>query len=77
MRFVRHLEDSDGNLVDVAYYCSELCYREDTEFGHIVGGWWPCLDSELEVSEPCRVCSEPIGGPRLEGGGGRPGACHR
>ncbi len=61
MRFVRHLEDPDGNLVEILYYCSEACYRADADHDDVAGGWWPCLDVELRYPEPCRICGEPIG----------------
>lgn len=63
MRYVRHLEDPDGSLVAVFFYCCRLCYTEEPQanIARLDGGWWPCLDTELEVTEPCRVCGELIG----------------
>ncbi len=63
MRYVRHVEDDLGSLVEVLYYCSRLCYAEEPNgsVSSLPGGWWPCLDSELEVPEPCRVCGQLIG----------------
>ncbi len=61
MRYVRHIEDGDGNLVEIFYYCCAFCYHDDRDLVGIPGGWWPCLDSELAGAEPCRVCGEFIG----------------
>lgn len=71
MRYVRHLEDPDGNLVAIFYYCCRLCYTEEAQanIAQLDGGWWPCLDTELEAPEPCRICGELIGPvPRPCGG---------
>lgn len=63
MRYVRHIEDEWGNLIDVLYYCCELCWRDECDPVTRVaqGGWWPALDTELDVPEGCRVCGETIG----------------
>jgi hypothetical protein len=63
VRFVRHIEDADSNLVDVLYYCCELCYVTEptNDVRGLPGGWWPCLDAALTCSESCRTCGEALG----------------
>lgn len=75
MRYVRHVEDGYGNLVEILYYCCRLCYVEEpeAELAELPGGWWPCLDSELDAAEACRVCGEPIG-PASSQASGEPGS---
>lgn len=68
MRYVRHVEDDYGSLVEILYYCCRLCYVEEpeAELAALPGGGWPCLDSELDAPEACRVCEELIGPPASE-----------
>ena len=47
---VKFHEDSDGNTVDVDWYCSEFCYRDA---GHTEVGAWPCG----EESDTCTMCA--------------------
>lgn len=63
MRYTRHIEDADGSLIEILYYCCRLCFADepDPALAALDGGWWPCLDSELEQAEVCRVCGEVIG----------------
>lgn len=64
MRYLRNVEDENGDLVELVYYCSELCYAGETDpsVAALSGGAWPCLDSELDEPENCRVCEAAIGG---------------
>lgn len=44
MNFVLHIEDTRGDLVDIAYYYGAFCFERDT--GTIATGHaWPCLES--------------------------------
>ena len=48
---VKFHEDSDGQLVDADWYCSEFCY---TQAGHVESGAWP----GGAESDNCILCSE-------------------
>lgn len=63
MRFVRCIEDAKGDLVELVYYCSALCFEaEDApELRELPGGAWPWLDSDLDSIEPCAVCGASLG----------------
>lgn len=63
MRYLRNIEDENGDLVELVCYCSWLCYagEPDAAVAALPGGAWPCLDSELEVVEHCRGCGSSIG----------------
>lgn len=63
MRYVRHVEDHYGSLVEILYYCCRLCFVEEpeAELAALPGGRSPAADSQLDRVEFCRVCEEPIG----------------
>lgn len=63
MRFVRCIEDANGDLVELVYYCSALCYvtELDPELRERPGGAWPCLDASLSCIETCTGCGTAFG----------------
>lgn len=63
MRFIRNVEDDNGDLVELIYYCSWLCFstESDAAVASLTGGAWPCLDSELTLPAVCRGCGRPVG----------------
>lgn len=63
MRYLRNVEDENGDLVELVYYCSELCYAGETDpsIAALSGGAWPCLDSELDAAEYCHGCGSVLG----------------
>lgn len=59
MSNVAHLviiEDTDGELEDIHYYCSDYCAQSDNGYG----GWNGA--NELESCEPCESCGALIEG---------------
>lgn len=63
MRYLRSIEDSNGDLVEIVYYCSWLCFatEADPQIARLPGGAWPCLDSDLTAAVHCRGCDASIG----------------
>ena len=53
---VKFHEDSDGDIVDVDWYCSELCYNDA---GHTEVGAYPCGE-ESDSCVTCAQCGTPI-----------------
>lgn len=52
--------DSDGNIVDALYFCSDFCHRQYCDLhGHTYGGWNGCH----EVDDPgtCHNCNNALG----------------
>ena len=50
------LENADGDVVDVHYYCSDYCARTDYDYN----GWFGCV--EIEEPTPCGSCGAILGG---------------
>jgi hypothetical protein len=62
MRYVRSTEDDNGDLVELIYYCSWLCYaaEADPSIRALPGGAWPCLDTSLHGTECCFMCGKTL-----------------
>jgi hypothetical protein len=50
------VEDAQGDLVDIHYYCSDWCARTDP----LYNGWNGC--NEIEFGEKCQNCGADIAG---------------
>jgi len=70
MAHIRHVNDSEGDLVDLIYFCSDFCNRGHYPNGVAAeglepyGGWYGLV--ELEYDEECASCGEVIEGSHLE-----------
>ena len=56
MIYAELLEDDNGDLIDVFYYCSSFCYEAETgkpSYGHA----WPS-GSETDYDVHCQNCGE-------------------
>jgi len=56
MIYVEQLEDENGDLVDIFYYCSSFCYETETgkpAYGH---GWLYGPETDYDVH--CQNCGE-------------------
>lgn len=54
MTYVRFIEDSRGDVVDIEHYCDAICYAAGTgesAFGH----HWPCPD-QADYDQHCPYC---------------------
>lgn len=54
MTYVRMIEDSRGDVVDIEHYCSVSCYQEGTgesAEGHL----WPCPE-RADCPQYCPTC---------------------
>lgn len=48
------IEDKDGQLVDLLYYCSDFCAKTNPAYA----GWYGCVDN---YSTPfCQNCEQPL-----------------
>jgi hypothetical protein len=48
------IEDKDGQLVDLLYYCSDFCAKTNPAYA----GWYGCVDN---YSTPfCQNCKQPL-----------------
>lgn len=45
------IEDTSGDIVDIRYYCSDYCAKQDREYYQ---GWYGC--QELYYPEDCHTC---------------------
>ena len=52
MAHIHPIEDAQGDLVDLVYFCSDSCNRQHS--GEAYTGWYGCV--ELEVSNECANC---------------------
>lgn len=50
-------EDQEGQVTDIDYYCSALCYEEDIPEKSSYGQEWPC-GSETDYDVYCSNCNE-------------------
>ena len=72
MAHLRHINDSTGDVVDLAYFCSDFCNREWHPEGIAAdgvepyGGWYGC--HEISFNEICATCGEIIEGINEEEG---------
>lgn len=55
MAHANFIEDTQGDIIDVRYYCSDWCSRFDTD---IYNGWSGCYT----LTEPttCHTCQSPL-----------------
>jgi hypothetical protein len=66
MAHIRHINDNTGDLVDLAYFCSDSCNRNWYPSGIVTkgvepyGGWYGC--QEVEYNVECAGCGEVIKG---------------
>ncbi len=54
MTYVRLIEDSRGDLVDIEHYCSTICWR-DAGLGDPHGHAWPCPE-QADYAQHCPSC---------------------
>jgi hypothetical protein len=50
------IEDEDGEMTDLHYYCSDFCASTDPAYD----GWYGCV--EADSNEVCEACEAPIPG---------------
>ena len=66
MAHIRHIEDDTGDLVDLAYFCSDFCNSEWHPEGIAAdgvepyGGWYGL--HEISCDEVCANCGEIVEG---------------
>jgi hypothetical protein len=69
--YIREVEDeTNGDLLDVYYFCSVGCYQDSFDTSRIgdkatEGGAWPCAESEPgeEVDVYCAECGVLMASP--------------
>ena len=49
------IEDSNGDLIDLEYFCSDSCAK----FSDYYAGWYGCF--ELHYPETCKTCGVALG----------------
>ena len=54
--YVHFIEDSNGQVLETEYFCSELCY---SDAGHSQSGAWPG-DIEANYCTYCNQCNKLI-----------------
>lgn len=54
MRYVRYIEATNGDLVDIEIYCSSQCWR-DAGLGDPFGNYIPCPE-KADYSQHCPTC---------------------
>ena len=54
MANVNQIEDSNKDLVDLEYFCSDFCARQSENYD----GWFGCV--ELHTLEFCLTCAKPL-----------------
>tara|TARA_R110000803_G_scaffold31464_2_gene70154 strand:- start:573 stop:770 length:198 start_codon:yes stop_codon:yes gene_type:complete len=58
MAHIHPIEDAEGDIVSILWFCSDYCYR--THNGCTYGGWNGCHDNES--NEICEECLDVIPG---------------
>ena len=64
MAHLRQINDSEGELVDLVYFCSDSCNRDWNPDGvadkgvEPYGGWYGC--QEINSDEDCAGCGHTI-----------------
>ena len=73
MIYLRCENDSNGDVVENNWYCSETCYRDSLTSRPAVGGAletggaYPC-GSESDSPDFCATCGSPVGNPLTSDG---------
>ena len=46
--------DSEGQTIDLIYYCSDICAQKDKDYA----GWYGCVEIPKEETQPmlCTTC---------------------
>lgn len=58
MTYVRMIEDSYGDLVDIEHYCSAACFTKGTgKSAYDPPAYWPCPE-QADYPQYCPVCEE-------------------
>ena len=52
---VNLIDDTDGQLIDIEYFCSDSCATESKNYK----GFYPCV--ELDHLEKCQTCNVKLG----------------
>lgn len=58
MRYIRHIEDATGDLVDIEIYCSADCWR-DAGLGDPRGHYVPCPEP-ADYDQHCPQCGRVV-----------------
>lgn len=67
MIYLRTITDDSGDTVDLAWYCSHICYSDSLRADPPTksfeeGGAYPC-GAEHDLPDYCATCGAPVGNP--------------